>query len=196
MKSVLVVAATLAAAESVVASDEAVWLIASPILSGAEGVSIVDTPQLVWGDEWATPGCRVSRTTDDVFLKTDLGLENRNVAARMGIRVHVARPSPSSSPAKELGLFGDTLRVVLDVSSLARELPYPLGGPPEYALEATLSCMIINAGRDPHQPQFLDVLVEGRPGFEPLTGLYRLQPVPDVATWRVPIWQSRKVGSQ
>lgn len=186
-------AGVLMACGAAKSSDEVVRQIAMPIMSGAAGLSIVDVPLLIWGDPWASPAGLVPWTAAEAYFKTSLGLEDRNVAARMWIKIQGVWPSRPSDPGSESAR--DTLRVTMDISAIPRESPRPLGGPPDAALEATLNCMIINAGRDLRKPGHLDVQVEGRSGFERLTGVYRLQPVPAPEEWNEALWRLRKESS-
>jgi hypothetical protein len=164
-------------------SEEGPVQVAFPILAGGPGISFADAPALIWGSLWDTPGLLVALTASDFYIKTDLGIENRNGASRMGVRI---QPE---------GLQGDTLCVVLDLTSMARRAPPPLGGAPERVLGQTVSCMIINAAREPHKARHLSIKVEGRAGYEQFAGVWNLEPAPLPAEWNDPLWTLRKESS-
>jgi hypothetical protein len=164
-------------------SEEGPVQVAFPILASGPGISFADAPALIWGTLWDSPGLLVALTASDFYIKTTLGLENRNGAARMGVRI---RP---------VGVFGDTLRVVLDLTSMAPRAPSPLGGSPDRVLGQTVSCMIINATREPHKARHLQVEIEGPADYDQFSGVWALEPPPTATEWSEPLWTTRRESS-
>ena len=177
-------------------SEEGAYQVAFP-LSTSGDLAIGDMPQVLWGSAWDSPGLQVCLTTAEFYAKTDVGLENRNIANQMRIQIRPKmRPSSAALGREEWhGLFGDTLRVVLDLSKMASEAR---GWSAVYVLETTLDCMIINAARDAHKPRFLGIEIEGKTGYEQFEGTYRLEPTPILEGFHLaePGWEKRKIPSE
>jgi hypothetical protein len=175
------------------AGEEGAYQVAFP-LSTSGALAIGDMPQVLWGSAWDSPGLQVYGTTAEFYAKTDLGLENRNIANQMRIQIR-PKMRPALGREEWHALFGDTLRVVLDLSKMASEAR---GWSAVYVLETTLDCMIINAARDAHKPRFLGIEIEGKTGYKQFEGTYRLEPTPILEGFALaePGWEKRKIPSE
>ena len=155
--------ATLCASSALLGSFESVFDVAQPLLTNGEGLRVTDVPFIRHGTSWDRPWLHVCWTAEEVLVSTDSGYQNRNAANRIGIQIRPI-PGPKVEPFdknRRPGLFGDTLRVEVDLSKLLDEAPLPIGGPPGPVLKATRECMIVNAKRAGRGVRFLDIQVVG-----------------------------------
>jgi hypothetical protein len=132
--------------------------------------------------------------------------ENRNQASLLGIKVRLVDDRPREQGGAEtmrgFGVFGDTVRVVMDLTGVAawkldEALPLPPQEPGastfqdgrrvftriwrETVLE-TLDCVLLNARRSWPTIAFVDLDVAGSPHFNYLRSVYSLESVPDPCT--------------
>lgn len=107
----------------------------------------------------------VRMTCDSNDVLPPYGPNNRNVASKAGFGVRVVADGDSERP-----LFGDTMRVVLTVpghvSAAAKK-----GWPDTMLVAATTQCIIVNAAQDT-AVRFVDLQVEGRPGYARFNHVY------------------------
>src|SRR5262249_24625894 len=103
------------------------------------------TVTYIWSGMVHVTGSSVAKTCSPDHIETDSGVENRNAANLAGLRVTVAASDSSWHP-----LFGDTLRVTLDASSLGEKKEISLLGGRvvvDDLMNATLDCLKENAVR-------------------------------------------------
>jgi len=126
-------------------------------------------------------GSSVRRTCSSNHVATDMGVENRNAANLAGFTVAVAQSDSTWHP-----LYGDTLRVTLDVSSIAdEENVKQLGSLFSSAelVEATVQCVRENAGRGVPHARYLDLRVVGSQRYSKLGQVYKVAAIPERKTY-------------
>ncbi|MCA9752762.1 MAG: hypothetical protein KC591_11270, partial [Gemmatimonadetes bacterium] len=117
------------------------------------------------------------------------GFRNINAAHLLGVRLFLV---PHDEPIlrgerRWQGVFGDTLRVVMDLSNIDEDTysstgqPIRLAWPKNEVIPRTVECMLENAKREKNDVRFLDVSIRGQDGFADLARVYRLdEEFPDV----------------
>lgn len=130
---------------------------------------------------WAGPGWTVKRTVEENCISTTEGFANRNAANLAGLTVTLV---PHPGPPKNMvfpGLFGDTLRAVLDVSAAVRppgEKRLYFGG---YSLDTilpvTVECFLLNLAQEYPRIQLLVLEVAGSEEYAYLRGTYPIHPL-------------------
>lgn len=144
-----------------------------------------------------SPGTELLLTTAENRVRTPHGFLflNMNSASRAGLAIQFVKdekPPTGGRATRWDGLFGDTLRVVLDLRAMPVEAILPEGVSTEddkrtverrhrehrewcrALVEVTLQCMVENAAREP-KARFLDVRIEGPSEFEDLAGTRSLR---------------------
>lgn len=148
-------------------------VVSQPIDAGHAGVVRCDNTYVRWGDD---PGIALMLTVAECRVSTPDGFVNRNAASLMGITLrrvgHAGRPPEGQKWWP--GLFGDTLRVTLDLSQLGVSSEPAVAMWRQHVVDATTQCMIENARREP-RAAFLDVVVEGPPEFARFAGARALR---------------------
>ncbi len=142
---------------------ESVFTVSQPLLTNGAGIVVSDVSFIRYGTAWDRTGIHVCGTANEYLVSTRIGYENRNGASRMGVRISpiLAPRDTTRAPLKRPGLFGDTLRVLVDLTEMQQQAPFPLGGPPEKVLRAMQECMILNGTREGQGVRYLDIQVEG-----------------------------------
>jgi hypothetical protein len=100
---------------------------------------------------------------------TESGFENRNEANLAGLRLERVQQLSPLQPGQAHGLFGDTLKVVLDVSAAS------VSGGAEglrYLVSATHRCMLLNAALELPRFHFVDIAIRGSDALEEFEGVF------------------------
>lgn len=100
----------------------------------------------------------VLMTCDSNAVITHVGVENRNAAFAVGLKVRVEWNTGVSPP-----LFGDTMRVMLDARPV-RDRHDEWAWEDTSLIAATVQCIVANAAQLP-ACRFVDLKVEGNPTF-------------------------------
>jgi hypothetical protein len=168
------------------AAKEYAVQITQPLKAEGTGFSIVQVPYLLWFKPSDDPHFAVSLTVAANTITTGDGTSNRNAANLLGVQLSFpAAPSQPWRQASPRGLFGDTLRVSMDLSKTgeaarlkdemdARRMAYPR----KEVLSLTLFSMIENARRGWPRVKHLTVEVQGSDEFKDLAGTYSLESTP------------------
>ena len=135
-----------------------------PVLTRDGGPALAPVTYVCFGDLWASPGWIVSMTFGENRIRAGSQFQDRNAAHLAGFKFStVRRELPLAGQAH--GLFGDTLRVIVDVSASVdpafRADSLLMGFPVADVLDATLAAMKANAALEYPRFQFLDVRVVG-----------------------------------
>ena len=128
------------------------------------------TVTYIWSGMVHIVGSAVAKTCSPDHVKTDMGVENRNAANRAGLTVAVASSDSSWHP-----LFGDTLRVTLNVTSIGEEEQIKqIGSMFSTAglVEATVQCIRENAERGVPAARHLDLRVVGSKRYAKFSRVY------------------------
>ena len=171
--------------------------ISQPLKAQGTGFSIVQVPYLLWFKPSEDPHFPVSLTVAANTIATGDGTSNRNAANLLGVQL-----SFPMAPAKQWrqppprGLFGDTLRVVMDLSKtdaaagLKDEMDVARAAyPRKEIVSLTLFSMLENARRGWPRVKHLTVEVQGSDEFKDLAGTYSLEGTPappeirDMGSW-------------
>lgn len=118
--SVAAIAVIVAMAGSAEATQENIYAVAQPVDSDGTGPTISDVTFVTWSDTLHEPSLLICLTAAESRVRSPYGFENRNMANRAGIRITAVRAAGSVGGYP--GFFGDTLRVVLDVSAATAAL--------------------------------------------------------------------------
>jgi hypothetical protein len=165
MRTTLAAACLLAAVFVQGASFESAHEVAQPIHT-EDHIFIGRTTYTVHTTDKS--GTEVSLTCRENQINTQVGFENRNLASLAGIEVKVMRNTREHS-----NRFGDSLRVVLDLSVLEGEDEF-MGHPVGLLAEVTFECLMINARQDDGIIRFLDLRVEGPRTYKKYEGCHDL----------------------
>ena len=139
------------------------------------------TVTYIWSGMVHIVGSSVAKTCSPDSIETDMGIHNRNAANLAGLTVAVASSDSSWHP-----LFGDTLRVTLDVTSIGeRKEVKQLGSLFSAAglVNATVQCIRENAGRGVPAAKHLDLKVVGSKRYSKLGRVYSIASVPERKTY-------------
>lgn len=167
LRAVLVPALILAPAIAI-ASTEAAYQVSQPIWAADMGVAISDVTYVSRGA--VTPLYLVELTVRESLVVADGDFSRRNAAHWSKFAI---RPVAGSRRKGFPGVFGDTLRVDLDVSDMPRHSGW---AEPAEVLECTIECMILNARRARPALGFLEVNVADE-RFADYSGVYNLKSV-------------------
>jgi hypothetical protein len=136
------------------ATSETVFEVYQPV-GLDDGIAIVSVPFVEYAGT-AAGGVEVGWTCRDNAIKSRDGeTHNFNVANAIGLSVQVRR-NRENYP---LGLYGDTLRVVLDLSALPDTTRF-WGHPLNSIVKATFECILANGRRAPGA-KYLDISLIG-----------------------------------
>lgn len=165
------------------ATIDHVELVTQPIATEA-GLRAVDVPIVSEGSLWDGAWALVEMTTRPIPIQTFRGLEVRNAAALARLRVRVLRNETRTQGAHPgpPGLFGDTLRVVLDVADFHADSAF--GYSLSTLVPATVTCMLSNARRSARVLRYLDLRVAGDRKFASFERVYRVSEIPWVPDTR------------
>jgi hypothetical protein len=139
------------------------------------------TVTYIWSGMVHIVGSSVAKTCSPDYIETDNGVQNRNAANLAGFTVTVASSDSSWHP-----LYGDTLRVTLDVSSIGEQEQVKQIGSMFSAndlVEATVQCVQDNAGRGVPVAKHLDLRVVGSRRYAKLSRVYIVAGVPSRKTY-------------
>ena len=171
--SVAAIAVIVAMAGSAEATQENIYAVAQPVDSDGTGPTISDVTFVTWSDTLHEPSLLICLTAAESRVGSPYGFENRNMANRAGIRITAVRAAGSVGGYP--GLFGDTLRVVLDVSAATAALSAD-GSP---VLNLTVDAMLRNAARARrHAIRYLTIEVVGDSLATKCGGTYRIPEMP------------------
>lgn len=148
-------------------TTELAYLVSQPVESD-EGVTVGVNTYLGYGGA----GLELLLTAAENCVSTQNGgFRDINAASRLGIKVRMLPEDERQSG--QLGylclLHGDTLRVVLDATSVAAPRVDVSNSWKRAVVETTLRCMTENAAREP-SARYLDVRVEGAAEYRNLAG--------------------------
>jgi hypothetical protein len=141
------VVAALLPARGALASFEMAIQISQPIMTQDLGCFVSDVTYVGHWSPWDQPGLEVGPTVAPSAVVTQQGTADRNGASALSTNLEF--PSGDENPYSSRfgihdrvpGLFGDTLRVVLDVSALSsRESGAWIGSEPEI-VATTAECL-------------------------------------------------------
>jgi len=159
------------------ATTDGVRLITQPIATFETGIWIVDVPVISAGSLWDGAGAFVEMTSRSFPIEILPGAGShpagQNAAAVTGISVRLLPNTTRNSPP---GLFGDTLRVELDLTGFRRS---QLGLRIEDVTAATVHCMLVNAGRTGGIIKYLDLRIRGDRQFSSAGRVYGLRDFPE-----------------
>jgi len=168
------------------AADEHAVQISQPVISGGTGLVIAQVPYMLWYLQGDDPAFEVSLTIAANAIATGDGTSNRNAANLLGIQLTFPMPPAQkwrrSSPR---GVFGDTLRVAIDLSKteeathLQGKASITRGFLRKDIVPLTLFSMLENARRGWPRIKNLHVEVIGPDEFKDLAGTYTLERIPD-----------------
>jgi hypothetical protein len=162
------------------ATSEGSCTVQQPIVFHDAGIVACPVTFACRGSLWDSPGCLVAATIRESEIWTELGFENRNAASLAGVRLElVPHPEPVSRDQLR-GLFGDTLRVVLDVSDDGSaeqdsEVAAGFGWPLRDVLGVTRICMLANAALEPRRIRFLEIRIRGARELSDLEGIFAVR---------------------
>jgi hypothetical protein len=150
------------------ASEEVAVQVAQPIWT-ENGIIISSVTYIRWLGS-PEPGIEVAWTArpDLVEREGDAKPSNRNAAALCGIEVRTRPKAKWKDWPRE---FADTLGVVLDLSRLAQR-GSSRNHPEKQVVEATVDCILINAGRSRPAVKFVALEVEGVAKYGSLARIY------------------------
>jgi len=163
---------------------------------GAEGENIVTT--YVLSNSWYYP-IEIAYTANPNCVSVDGKFQDINAAVLYGLKVQLV-PQPGSPPLKtdqdfrDLGVYGDTAWVVLDVSA-ADTTWCDFGnriGALNNAVERTIDCVFLNARRSWPKIHYLKLEILGTTHFTDFQGVHSLEKVPhdeDSNRW----WNARSL---
>jgi hypothetical protein len=170
-------------AGAALASMEGPCTVWQPILTQDGGPISCPVTYTCFGDLWASPGWMVSLAFAENRIGTREGFQDRNAAHLFGFEFSLVRHPLPLQPNQTHGLFGDTLRVVVDVSryeeAAADIQPLLLGFPVDGVLAVTLECMRANASLEYPRFRFLDVRVTGSEPLAAHSGVFEVSPRED-----------------
>jgi hypothetical protein len=148
------------------------YVVTQPIDAGHAGVVPCDNTYVRWGD---APGIALLLTVAECRVSTPDGFVDRNAASLMGIHLRsVGHTGPAHGQTWSPGLFGDTLRVTMDLSHLGPSAEPAIAAWRQVVVDVTTQCMVENARREP-RAAFLDIVVEGPAEFARLAGVRSLR---------------------
>lgn len=164
------------------ASSEIALQISQPIMTLDSGCMVSDVTFTGYWSLWDSPQLEVDLTVAPSAVTTEQETVDRNGAAALGL--HVEFPKGDENPISSrngvhdhfLGLFGDTLRVVLDLTAMKVESELWRGFEAEI-VGATVECLKLNARRGWPRIRTLDLQVRGPSQFQSHTGIYPLESV-------------------
>lgn len=160
-------------------------------------VEILETSQseigslgMYYGSSYDTPSFEASITVVPNSISKPQGWENRNGAAAIGIRLDFPRGETG------LGLFGDTLRVVVDLTALQDTSRTIWDGYEPDIVAATVECLKLNARRRWSVIRFLAVEVRGADEYQSNSGTYGLESITCAPRARQVIARRPRAGEQ
>ena len=166
------------------ASQEGAVQVSQPIMVFDGGCVVSDvTYILTWGWYRYAPELTTSLTVSANSISTSQGFANRNGAAALDLRLEFPDgdeiPGFGSEGHRERfqGLFGDTLRVVLDLTSMKRGAESEWPGSEADVVAATVESLKLNARREWPRVRTLDLRVRGPSEFQAHAGVYPLDAV-------------------
>ena len=163
-RTAALVAATVLMATSIgQATTECPCTVAQPIQSEDCSVMACPVTYTCFGDLWATPGWMVRETLAENCVGTHRGFENRNAANLAGFRLGLVERSRPLGPNEADGLFGDSLRIVLDVSQAVAAVQEGTLHQSTFdrVMEVTHACLLSNAALEYPRFRFLDIQIRG-----------------------------------
>jgi hypothetical protein len=163
------------------AATEGSYVIRQPIVAGDEGVTARPVTFVYLGDLWAGPGWTVTRTLAENCIATSSGFADRNAAHLAGLTVTlVPHPGPPQNMVFP-GLFGDTLRAVLDISAAVpprgEKKTYVWGYSLDTILPVTLECFLLNLAEEYPRIRLMVLQVVGGEEYAYLGGTYPIHPL-------------------
>jgi hypothetical protein len=175
--SVAVVSGTLEVSQTIIAGD---------------AIEIGTMTYVGFSDFWNYPAEVVYTASQSIIAG-----EDRNAASLLGIRISLVprsdAPLSTSEDFRDHGVFGDTLRVVMDLTDLdpsfpGRERIRGAISTWDVVVAKTVDCILLNARRSWPRVRFVDLAVLGPSEYTRLAGTHSLAEVPQPASFRY--WQS------
>lgn len=164
------------------ATLEGLYRIHQPVVTYDGGIQMETVAFALYCDPHATPGMLVGLALAQNRISTSRGFENRNIASLAGLRMQIVSPGGAkTAPDPSALLFGDTLKVVLEVP--APESSFVGVEPMLSAYRSSLSaiaesardCMIENAHMESPRIRHLGIKVRGVAGADTLSGVWNLR---------------------
>ena len=159
--------------------------ISQPVISGGKEIVVAQVPYILWYSPGDDPAFEVGLTVAANTITTGDGTSNRNAANLLGIQLTFPMPPAQkwrrSAPR---GVFGDTLRVAIDLSKTdettrLQKASITAGFQRKDIVPLTLFSMLENARRGWPRIKNLHVEVIGPDEFKDLAGTYPLERIPD-----------------
>jgi hypothetical protein len=161
------------------AAFECIVQVSQPTYVDEVGPLISDVTLINWWSRIDMPGVEVSLTVAPSAVPTREGAVNRNAANLGGITLEfpAGDPNPMSARRACPGLFGDTLKVIVDLSALDEPTNDVEASMAHELVATTVECLKINARRRWPVVRHLDVRLRGAARFAEFARAYDLSDV-------------------